>query len=1071
MTMRLPIALLFALGGVCAPAAEPVTPSYAESAFPAAARAAMTTNLTVEAMRCRSRSCALDDRIAREVGAPADADVAAVRIGKRREVRDRAQTFAEANLRRGGADGLGFAEQALADVEEINRLLEDELRFRRTAPSGANRPVVLNVRDFGAVGDGKADDSAAFARANAALGQLGGAPTVLRIPAGTYRLVTTRTARPFTTAAGEFNEDPWVRTGYCLFDGLQNCRIEGDGPEKTRLRSGYRGQQLALVNCVNCTVKGLELATEEIPFLEGDVLAYDRETFACDIRLKPGTLRPDDPKWHPVGFEKQFGVESFGVEFDKSGNLIRTAALLCWRMGENYKDLGDGRWRLFLDGKVGRKHLDGIVVGGTLALPNRTNAYGAFAFRFCTFCTAEDVWVRTSRSSAFCTLRSRGSTFDRCRLFPLDGHSLSSNADGCFCDPGTFVYRCSFDAMCDDGLNVRSRALVTAPGRSSSETLHLDNSVNRGGALVAFADPKTGQYLANAALAQTDAAVFLSNGWRRVSRFARALPPGVAQGVYQYEPRQFGVGTVISGCSFRNGRWSGSVIQSPQVLIEDCTFEGIRNECVRLGALGNWREGPPPYAVLIRSCRFAASGTGVGSWIEMFSLKDGTKSAVTVAPVRGVDIEDCVFERLAVAPVSLKNATDVRLVGNRVDGAALSPERDVVRQTSERVSAVKSESLPAFGFRAFMLDEARHFFGKEKVKQYLDVMRRHRYNYFHWHLTDDQGWRIDVPGFPELVRKGAKRPATPLRGQDAKQDGRPYGPYFYSEADIREIVDYAKARGIEVIPEIDMPGHVGALLASHPELACAPDAQPGTPRVRWGVSPEVLCVGNEAVYAYLERLVAAVARLFPCDYFHIGGDECPRTRWEACDRCRGLMAREGMGQSAELQAYFVRRVAAMVARCGKKVIGWDEILEAGELPKGTIVQNWRSASNGVSGADIVRKAVEKGCRVIMSPLNTAYFTQPTGEIGCDPWPYREWTMKLKLTLPSARVARFSPLDGIPPELHGVILGGECCAWSEEIDSGAELDYKIRQRLELFGDALYWSPASSLPAPSVSPQIE
>lgn len=1053
MMLKRSIALMLALGGVRALAEGPVTPSYAESAFPVALRAAATTNLTVEAMRCRSRSCSLDGRLAREVGEK-DGTVR-VRIDRRRELRDDAQAFAEANLRRGGADGLGFAEQALADVEEINRLLEDELRFRQTAPSAANRPVVLNVRDFGAVGDGVTDDSAAFARANAALGQLGGAPSVLRIPAGTYRLATTRTARPFTTAGGEFNEDPWVRTGYCLFDSLQNCRIEGDGPERTRLRAGYHGQQLALVNCVNCTVKGLELATEEIPFLEGEVLAYDRETFACDIRLAPGTLRPDDPKWQPVGVERQHGFESYGVEFDRDGNLIRSASLLCWQRGENYRELGDGIWRLFLDGKVARKHLDSIVVGGTLVLPNRSNAYGALAFRFCTFCTAEDVWVRTSRSSAFCTLRSRGSTFDRCRLFPLDGHRLSSNADGCFCDPGTFVYRCSFDAMCDDGLNVRSRALVTSPGRSPSEALHLDNGVNRGGALVAFADPKTGQYLANAALAQTDAAVFLSNGWRRVSRFDRALPPGVAQGAYQYEPRQFGVGTVISGCSFRNGRWSGSVIQSPQALIEDCTYEGVRNECIRLGALGNWREGPPPYAVRIRSCRFAASGTGVGSWIEMFSPEDGTKSDVTVAPVRGVDIEDCVFERLAVAPVSLKNATDVRLVGNRVDGAALSPERDVVRQTSARVSAVKSESLPAFGFRAFMLDEARHFFGKEKVKQYLDVMRRHRYNYFHWHLTDDQGWRIDVPGFPELVRKGAKRPATPLRGQDTKPDGRPYGPYFYSEADIREVVDYAKERGIEVIPEIDMPGHVGALLASHPELACAPDAQPGTPRVRWGVSPEVLCVGNEAVYAYLERLVAAVARLFPCDYFHIGGDECPRTRWEACDRCRGLMAREGMGQSAELQAYFVRRVAAMVARCGKKVIGWDEILEAGELPKGTIVQNWRSASNGVSGADIVRKAAEKGCRVIMSPLNTAYFTQPTGEIGCDPWPYREWTMKLKLTLPSARVARFSPLDGIPPELHGVILGGECCAWSEEIDSGAELDYKIRQRLELFGDALYY----------------
>lgn len=1051
-------AALFLVCGICVAEArnmQQVMPSYAETAFPKEMRASATTNLCVEAMRCRSRSCHVDGRITREIGKEADGDPVRTRIARRQEVRDRAQTFAEANLRRGGADGLGFAEQSLADVEEINRLLEDELRFWKTAPRANVRPVVLNLRDFGAAGDGVADDAAAFARANAALRQLGGAPSVLRIPAGTYRIATTRTANPFTTASGEYNGDPWVLTGYCLFDGLENCRIEGEGPEKTRFRAGYHGQQLALVNCVNCTVSGIELAVERIPFLEGEVLAYDRETCACDIRLKPDTLRPDDPKWHPVGFETQHGFESFGVTFDEKGNLIRKASLLCWLRDGNYKDLGDGKWRLFFNGKVARAHLDNIVVGSTVAIPNRSNAYGAFAFRFCTFCTAENVWVRTSRSSAFWTLRSRGSTFCRCRLFPLEGHCLSSNADGCFCDPGSFVYRCSFAAMCDDGLNVRSKALLTAPGKSPHETVHLDAGVNPGGSLMAFADPLTGQYLSNAELAQTDAPVALSNGWRRISRFAKPLPGNAARNAYQYEPRQFGIGTIVSGCDFRNGRWSGNVIQSPQVLIEDCTYSDIKNECVRLGALGNWREGPPPYSVLIRNCRFTASGAGVGSWIEMFSLDRQIKQNVSTAPIRGVDVENCVFGSMDVAPVSLKNATDVRLVGNRVNGAALSLEGDVVRETCERVKVIDEGKLPVFGYRAFMLDEARHFFGKEKVKQYLDLMHRHHYNYFHWHLTDDQGWRIDVPGMPELAAKGAVRIASPLRGQDAKGDGIPYGPFAYSASDIREIVDYAKARGIEVIPEIDLPGHVGALLASHPEFSCVPSEQPGMPLVRWGVSADVLCVGNEEVYGYLERLISSVAAMFPCEYFHIGGDECPRTRWERCAKCRQLMSLEGMDKTAELQAYFVRRIAAIVARCGKRVIGWDEILEAGELPRGTVVQNWRSASNGVSGADIVRKAAERGCPVIMSPLNSAYFTQPTGEVDCDPWPYREWTMKMKLSLSTDKVARFSPLAGIPPELLGQVIGGECCAWSEEIASGEELDYKIRQRLELFGEALYY----------------
>ena len=205
---------------------------------------------------------------------------------------------------------------------------------------------------------------------------------------------------------------------------------------------------------------------------------------------------------------------------------------------------------------------------------------------------------------------------------------------------------------------------------------------------------------------------------------------------------------------------------------------------------------------------------------------------------------------------------------------------------------------PAFRWRGFMLDEGRHFFGKETVKSLLDLMADHKLNVFHWHLTEDQGWRIDIPRFPELVKYGSVRPESPVHGirgipGEYRGNGQQYGPYFYTAADIREILAYAKERFITVVPEIEVPGHIRALLAAHPEFACR-DGLPRVPRTMNDIEKDVLCAGNDAAIRFMEQVYDAVCELFPGTYIHIGGDECPKNRWKECAKCQARIKALGL---------------------------------------------------------------------------------------------------------------------------------------------------------------------------------
>lgn len=350
-----------------------------------------------------------------------------------------------------------------------------------------------------------------------------------------------------------------------------------------------------------------------------------------------------------------------------------------------------------------------------------------------------------------------------------------------------------------------------------------------------------------------------------------------------------------------------------------------------------------------------------------------------------------------------------------------------------------------FAWRGFMLDEGRHFFGKQAVKDILDHMADYRLNRFHWHLTEDQGWRLEIPGMPELVQYGAKRPSSPLPGDDTGSDGKEYGPFFYTVDDVKEIVEYADKRGIVVIPEIEIPGHTRALLAAHPEFACEGVKIDRVPWCQFGICEEVICAGNDEVLRYYERIFDEVMKMFPGPYIHIGGDECPKDQWKKCPKCQARIKAEGLKDEEALQGWITRHMVEYISGNGRRAIGWDEIMDGGELPKGTIIQSWRGAEGGIAAA-------KNGYDVIMSPLKYTYFSIPQYIDGY-PYAIRKYVRDNKMVLPDDKVRSYNPLAGIPAESSKHVLGAECCAWSEVICGVDELKFKCFDRIGAFSEAV------------------
>ena len=351
------------------------------------------------------------------------------------------------------------------------------------------------------------------------------------------------------------------------------------------------------------------------------------------------------------------------------------------------------------------------------------------------------------------------------------------------------------------------------------------------------------------------------------------------------------------------------------------------------------------------------------------------------------------------------------------------------------IPACLIEDSPRFAWRGMHLDSSRHFWGVDEVKRYLDVMAMYKLNRFHWHLTDDQGWRIEIKAYPLLSQIACWREGTMVGRDFNSNDGIRYGG-FYTQEEIREVVDYAAARGITVVPEIDLPGHMLAALSAYPELGCT--GGPYAAWTRWGVSDQVLCVGKESTFTFLETVLSEMAELFPGEYIHIGGDECPKDEWKKCPECQALIRRLGLKDDGRftaeqyLQSYVTKRIQDFLATKGKKIIGWDEILE-GELAPGATVMSWR-------GREGAQEASRKGFDAILSPTSHCYFDycqseDPSGE-----------PLGIGGLVTLERIYSFDPLEGIAPEAAGHILGAQANLWTEYISTPEHLEYMLLPRM-------------------------
>ncbi len=359
------------------------------------------------------------------------------------------------------------------------------------------------------------------------------------------------------------------------------------------------------------------------------------------------------------------------------------------------------------------------------------------------------------------------------------------------------------------------------------------------------------------------------------------------------------------------------------------------------------------------------------------------------------------------------------------------------------VDCMTVKDKPHFSYRGGMLDVCRHFFNVEEVKKYIDILALHKINRFHWHLTEDQGWRIEIKKYPELTKVGSIRKETAVYGTNPENgrtkivgyDGKPYGGFFTQE-EVRDIVRYATERYIEVIPEVDMPGHMVAALATYPELGCTKG--PYEVRTRWGISKDVLCAGRESTFKFVEGVLDEIVALFPSKYIHIGGDECPKHRWKECPDCQKRIAEEGLKDEHELQSYFMKRVEKYLAeKHGRNIIGWDEILEGG-VSKTATVMAWRGAKRGILAAKL-------GNKVVMSPHHFCYLDYANtsdrvknGEPICG-----GRNGKRPITLRTAYT--FDPYDQLNEMERKCIIGVQGNMWTEYVATFDHVQHMILPR--------------------------
>ena len=428
---------------------------------------------------------------------------------------------------------------------------------------------------------------------------------------------------------------------------------------------------------------------------------------------------------------------------------------------------------------------------------------------------------------------------------------------------------------------------------------------------------------------------------------------------------------------------------------------------------------------------------------EYVKEKTGLGLVVTTTPVPNAitltldaDIENAEGYSLLV------DANGVRIAGASPAGVfygiqTLRKALPVTKGGVVMLPAVSINDYPRFGYRGAHLDVSRHFFAVDSVKQFIDMLALHNLNRFHWHLTDDQGWRFEMKKYPELNIVGTQRAQTVIGRNSGVYDGIPYGPYQYTQEECREIVAYAAERHITVIPEIDLPGHMQAALAAYPELGCT--GGPYEVWQQWGVSDDVLCAGNDQTLRFIEDVLTEVIEVFPSEYIHIGGDECPKSRWEQCPKCQARIKALGIKADAKnsaemyLQSFVIGHAEKFLNGKGRQIIGWDEILE-GELAPNATVHSWRGVGGGL-------EAAKQGHDCIMSPNTYMYFDYyQTKHTDTEP-------LAIGGYVPLATVYNYEPMHpSLTPEQQKHIIGVQANLWTEYITSYRHVEYMELPRM-------------------------
>ncbi len=390
--------------------------------------------------------------------------------------------------------------------------------------------------------------------------------------------------------------------------------------------------------------------------------------------------------------------------------------------------------------------------------------------------------------------------------------------------------------------------------------------------------------------------------------------------------------------------------------------------------------------------------------------------------------------------------------------------KEAMPQVKWQAPCVSITDYPRFGWRGLMLDVSRHFFTKAEVKDFIDQMVRYKFNLFHWHLTDDEGWRIEIKSLPKLTEIGAWNVkkvgyfgtfslATP-------DEPRDYGG-FYTQADIKEVVEYAKERFVNVLPEIDVPGHSLAAIAAYPDLSCSNGVDnhgvsSGEKIKDWATHKALvddnLCPANENVYVFLDKVITELAQLFPFEYIHTGGDETFKTYWEKSDAVKALMKKEGLKNMEEVQSYFEKRIEKIVESKGKKMMGWDEILEGG-IAESAAVMSWRGEKGGIEASRLKHE-------VVMSPASFTYLDYMQGDVITEPRIYS-----------SLRLNKAYQFDPVPAGADAkYIKGGQANIWTEQIYNTRHLQYMVWPRAFAIAEAV-WSPKEKKNWASFTPRVE